>query len=475
MKLNFVRGARWRVVPIFAVCLLFAAAVNVPRVHAQADNLITAIQDVAKKTIPAVAHVEVTETQKVANPLANDPFFQYFFGNQKAPRNYERIIRGLGSGILIDSEGHILTNNHVVHGATKIKVLLSDGRQYTGNSVKLIGTDPKTDLAVIQILSKESFPFVKLGDSDKVEIGQWVVAIGQPQGLDQTVTQGIISAKHRRGMSNPTSYEDFLQTDAAINPGNSGGPLLNLNGEVIGVNAAIVSRSGGFEGIGFAIPSNMAVHVAKQLIATGKVERAWMGISIQDLTPELASSFKLPSDRGALVAGVIKGSPADKAGIKQGDVAVQYDGKEVADAGAFRNMVGTATIGSTVTVTVMRNGAKQDIKVTLGSEKSEEQALRASVRERYGVMVRTLNRRETKRYGLQKNTGVIVSGITPKGAFAKAGMEMGDVILQINEQQINSVEEFEAVLGAVPPNTRIVLGVVDHRSGATASLLLMAP
>ncbi len=243
-------------------------------------TLVNAIQNVAKKAIPSVVHIEITGKQSVANPLVpfeNDPFFQYFFGNQKMPKNFEREVQGLGSGIIIDSQGHILTNSHLVNGATNMTVVLSDGRRFSGRSVRVIGVDTKTDLAVIQIMSGERFPFASFGNSDKVDVGQWVVAIGHPEGLDQTVTQGIISAKHRKGISDPSSHEDFLQTDAAINPGNSGGPLLNLNGEVIGVNAAIMSQSGGFEGIGFAIPSNMALSVARQLTSSGKVRHHRLG------------------------------------------------------------------------------------------------------------------------------------------------------------------------------------------------------
>ncbi len=261
-----------------SVALVAAAAIVIAgALPANAQSLITAIQDVAKVAIPSVVHIEVVEKQSVANPLMpfeNDPFFQYFFGNTgKMPRTFEREIQGLGSGIIMDTQGHILTNSHVVNGATKMTVVLSDGRKFSDRSVRLVGVDTKTDLAVIQIMSRESFPPLRFGDSDRVDVGQWVVAIGHPRGLDQTVTQGIISAKHRRGLGEPSSYQDFLQTDAAINPGNSGGPLLNLSGEVIGVNAAIMSQSGGFEGIGFATPSNIALRVARQLIGGGKARR----------------------------------------------------------------------------------------------------------------------------------------------------------------------------------------------------------
>ncbi|MGE5254171.1 MAG: trypsin-like peptidase domain-containing protein, partial [Planctomycetaceae bacterium] len=249
-------------------------------------DLSTAIVQVAKQSIPAVVAIEVTERKEVVNPFygfEQDPFFRRFFNVPKMPRKFKQEMKGLGSGIIIDPKGHIVTNYHVAGGASQLKVFLSDGSQYPA---KLVGGDPKTDLAVIQISAKGNLPYLSFGDSDKLEVGEWVVSIGAPRALENTVTQGIISAKHRQGVVDPSSYQDFLQTDAAINPGNSGGPLLNLKGEVIGVNAVIASESGGFEGIGFAIPSNMARHISKELMAHGKVERGWLGVSIQNPTPE---------------------------------------------------------------------------------------------------------------------------------------------------------------------------------------------
>lgn len=271
MEFKFCSTSGW-LLSLTAIVISIAGVLT-----ANAQDLRTGIKDVARRAIPSVAHIKVIERQTVQNPLMpfqNDPLFQHFFGNPgKMPKTFEREIQGLGSGILFDNQGHIVTNSHVVNGASRITVVLSDGRKYSDKSVRLIGVDPKTDVAVIRIMSKESFPFLYFGDSDRVDVGDWVVAIGHPQGLDQTVTHGIISAKHRRGISDPNSYQDFLQTDAAINPGNSGGPLLNLDAEVIGVSAAIMSESGGFEGIGFATPSNIASRVARELISTGRVRR----------------------------------------------------------------------------------------------------------------------------------------------------------------------------------------------------------
>lgn len=240
-------------------------------------DLTTAIIQVAKRNMPAVVYIQVTESREGVNPrhpFENDPFFQRFFGVPKMPPKFKQKIMGLGSGVIIDKQGHILTNYHVAGGAAKIEVVLADGNKLPA---KLVGGDPKTDLAVIKISDGGILPYVTFGDSDKVEVGEWVVAIGAPRALEKTVTKGIISATHRKGITNPKNYQDFIQTDAALNPGNSGGPLLNLYGEVIGVNTAIVTDSGGFEGIGFTIPSNMAVYVANALIIHGKVERGWLG------------------------------------------------------------------------------------------------------------------------------------------------------------------------------------------------------
>ena len=284
-------------------------------------DLGTAIEQVADNAIPAVAHIEVTEHQEMANPFLqykDNPFFRRFFGLPKdMPKKLERELIGIGTGVIIDAEGHILSNYHVVGGAAQIEVTLSDGAQYPAT---VVGVDPKTDLGVIKITAQKPLPFLTFANSDEAKVGQWVVAIGHPRGLDQTVTQGIISAKHRTGITDPGSYQDFLQTDAAINPGNSGGPLLTLDGQVIGINSVIASQSGGFEGIGFAIPSNMAAHVAKALIAHGKVERGWVRVSAQDLTADLAKSFGLALPKGALLAEVQKGGPGDKAGLKKDDI-----------------------------------------------------------------------------------------------------------------------------------------------------------
>ena len=373
--------------------------------RAKTIDLTTAIIQVAKQNLPAVVYIEVTESREVTNPFLpfqNDPFFRRFFGAPKMPKKFKQEMKGLGSGMIIDLQGHILTNFHVAGGATKIEVTLADGSKHPA---KLVGGDPKTDLAVISISTKERLPQVTFGGSDKAEVGEWVVAIGAPRVLEKSVIQGIISAKHRSGVTDPNSYQDFLQTDAAINPGNSGGPLLNLYGEVIGVNAAIATESGGFEGIGFTIPSNMAQYIAKALIAHGKVERGWLGVTIQSLTPELANQVHAETLKGALIVDVAKGGPAEKAGLRKNDVVIAYRGKEISDSSTLRNDVAETPIGTDAKVTVLRSGKKEENTVKIGTLEEATKVLTATVKKRLGVEARSPNSSEVNRYGLNPIKG----------------------------------------------------------------------
>ena len=457
----FLVGLAWTLIP----------GISVQAAEKKASlDLATAIVQVAKQNIPAVVHIEVTARQEVMNPwwgFENDPFFRRFFDVPRMPRKFKRELKGLGSGMIIDAQGYILTNHHVAGGATQIEVLLANGERY---SAKLVGTDPKTDLAVIRISAKGPLPHVTFGDSDKGEVGEWVVAIGAPRGLDKSVTQGIISAKHRRGIEDPSGYQDFLQTDAAINPGNSGGPLLNLYGEVIGVNAAIATESGGFEGIGFTIPSNMALHIAKTLIAHGKVERGWFGVSVRDLTPELVKSLHLETEMGALVADVVKGGPAEKAGIKKDDVIISYRGKEITDASALRNEVATTPIGEEAKVTLIRGGKREDLAVRVGSLEEATKILGASVKDRLGADIRPVSSQEAEKYGLEEGQGVAITSEDSKGALRKAGFEVGDIILEINYQPVQGVESFVSMIKSLQPQQQIVLLALDHRTGQTGNV-----
>lgn len=455
----------------FAV-ILWAAALIIPmspplQAAEKTKNfdLSTAIIQVAKQNIPAVVHIEVTARQEVPNqllPFENDPFLKRFFNIPETPRKFKREIKGLGTGMIIDAEGHILTNHHVAGGATKIEVLLSNGQRYPAN---LIGTDPKTDLAVIKIDVKEALPHVTFGDSDKAEVGEWVVAIGHPRGLDQTVTQGIISAKHRRGITDPGSYQDFLQTDAAINPGNSGGPLLNLQGEVIGVNAVIVSQSGGFEGIGFTIPSNMAINIAKALIAHGKVERGWIGVSIQELTPEITKPLHIETLKGALIVDVVKGGPAAKAGLRKNDLVIAYQGKEIPDSDVMRDEVASTAVGQEVKITILREGKKEELVVRIESLEYSVKIIADNLKERIGIEVRAVLPGDIKKYGLKNDQGVVITWVDPKGTLGEAGFEVGDIILGIENQPIENLEYFIGLMNSLKPNQSITLLALDHGTG----------
>ena len=440
--------------------LAFPAGVNEKSI-----DLSTAIVQVAKQNIPAVVHIEVTERQEVENPFLpfqNDPFFRRFFNTPQLPKKFKREMKGLGSGMVIDAQGHILTNHHVAGGATKIDVQLANGDRYTA---KLVGTDPKTDLAVIKIAAKGPLPHVTFGDSDKTEVGEWVVAIGAPRGLDQTVTQGIISAKHRQGISDPSSYQDFLQTDAAINPGNSGGPMFNLRGEVIGINAVIISQSGGFEGIGFTIPSNIATHIVKALIAHGKVERGWLGVEIRDLTPELAEKVNAAGVKGVLVVDVVKGGPAEKAGLKKNDVVVAFEGKQTSDSAILRNQVADSPIGQDVKVSVLRNGQREELTVRIGNLESANKFLAAAAGERLGIEVRAVTIRERRKYNLTEKQGVVITRVNAKGPMGEAGFEVEDIILGIDDQSIAGLDDFVALTSGLQPNQKITVLAVDHRTG----------
>jgi serine protease Do len=299
------------------------------------------------------------------------------------------------------------------------------------------------------------------------------VAIGAPQGLDQTVTQGIISAKHRRGILDPSSYQDYLQTDAAINPGNSGGPLLNLQGKVIGVNAAIVSESGGFEGIGFAIPSNMAVHIADALIKNGKVERGWLGVSIRDLTPDLQKSMKLNVSKGALIAEVVKGSPADEAGLQKNDVVTAYQGKEIPDASSLQDQVANTSIGQEITLTVLRDGKSRDFKVKIGDLQDAVKKLAASLNKRLGVVVRPVTKKEAQEYGLHGSKGAAIKSLQTDGLLGKAGFEVNDIILAVNGQPVSDVQSFINIVESLKPHHWVQFLVLDHRTGQTGYIRVM--
>lgn len=328
---------------------------------------------------------------------------------------------------------------------------------------------------MIHIAAGRPLPHVTFGDSDALEVGEWVVAIGAPRALEKSVTQGIISAKHRTNISEPSAYQDFLQSDAPINPGNSGGPLLNLQGQVIGVNAAIATESGGFEGIGFTIPSKMAVYVANALLAHGKVERGWLGVSIQDLTPELAKEAHVATLAGALVADVVNGGPAQKGGLKKDDVVIGYQGKDIPDSATLRNEVAETSTGREAKLTVLRGGKKEEMTVRVGNLEEAAALLASAVKERLGVEVRSPNSKEVERYGLDEHQGVVITHVDPKGALGRAGFEVGDLIMAIDNQPVEGMEGFIDLVTALPPKKKVAFLALDHRTANTGSILVEVP
>ena len=365
-----------------------------------------------------------------------NPFDQFrrFFG--QIPRQYKR--HGLGSGVIVSPDGYILTNFHVVGHADEIRVRLLDKREFTA---KVIGKDSKTDLALIKIDTNQPLPVASLGNSNSSQVGDWVIAIGSPFGFTSTVTSGIISAKGRALGGN---YDDFIQTDASINPGNSGGPLFNTSGQVIGVNTAIFSSTGSNAGIGFAVPIDLAKQVMEQLKEHGKVVRGWLGVEIQEVTPDLAQSFGLPKPEGALVANVEKDGPAIKAGIQRGDIIVKFNGTPVEDQHQLPELVAQTKIGETVPVDIIRNGKRITIHTKVG-ELKEEQIVSAKAEEpgtSWGLQVQPITPEIANRLNLNIDKGVVVRGVTPDSPAADAGIQPGDVLLEVNHAQVNSVDDF---------------------------------
>ena len=427
---------------------------------------------VAKQAKASV--VNVSSTKKVRegqdflespSPFFDDPFFRRFFGEEfeqrfRRPREFRQ--EGMGSGVIVSTDGYIVTNNHVVENADEIEVSLPDKRTF---KAKVIGTDPKTDVAVIKIEST-GLPILPWTDSGRLEVGELVLAVGSPFGLTQTVTMGIISAVGRANMG-IVDYEDFIQTDAAINPGNSGGALVNLHGELVGINTAIFTRTGGYMGIGFAIPSNMVKSVMDSLIKHGKVIRGWLGVSIQELTPDLAKEFGVSETGGALVADVMEDGPASKAGVQRGDIVVEFERRSVKDPTHLRSLVADTAPGTKVTIAVLRDNRRTSLDVTLGELPKDvsAQAGPGDAKGKHalaGVQVGSLSRDEAR--ALRIKGGVVVRRVDPAGLAARAGLQEGDVIREINRQAVTSVEEFERRVGKLKSKERVLLLVTRGRS-----------
>jgi len=384
-----------------------------------------------------------------------DEFFKKFFG-QVPQRDYT--LRSLGSGFIIDKEGYIITNNHVIEEADEIKVRLSenlsDKEQY---DAKIIGRDPKTDVALIKIAPHKGLQVATLGDSDRLKVGEWVMAIGNPFGLDQTVTVGIVSAKWRKIGMGP--YENFIQTDAAINQGNSGGPLFDTRGEVVGVNSAIFSPSGGNIGIGFAIPINLAKNVIEQLKEKGRVVRGWLGVVVQMVTPELAESFGLTQGKGALVADVEGGGPADKAGIRRGDVITTFDRREIKEMNDLPLMVAQTPVGKEVEVTIVRDGKKMNKEVTIGELKEEKTyaAAEGETGKDVGMEVSELTSELARRYGVVDTKGVLVTGVEDGSSADAAGIKEGDVIVEVNREPVENLDAYNKAVKKALREDKVLL------------------
>ncbi len=451
-----------------------------PGLVAHAEQLSKAFRDVAKSVKPSVVSIKsLVERRAVAQrgpgrglPQGLPPEFERFFGpgfgfpdmeQEPVPEGTDgKVQLGLGSGVIVRADGYILTNNHVVANASELEVYLSDDSKYVA---KVVGTDPRTDLAVLKI-DATGLIATPIGDSSKVEVGDWAIAIGSPFGLDQTVTAGIISATKRTDQG-ITPYDDFIQTDAAINPGNSGGPLLNLRGEIIGINTAIASRGGGYNGIGFAVPGNTASRVLSDIISTGSVSRGFVGIRPAAMSPEIARQLDLPANlRGALVEHVTKGMPADKAGIKVKDVIVEIDGVAIKSDSAMRRAIGETKPGTTVNVKVYRNGKTVDVPVTVAplDEKALAQVDQQSVEkmQKLGIAVDSVPSSIAKRLQLENGEGVIVTELARRGKFF--GVKVGDVILSVNGTTVNSPEEFLAALEDSEPGQPLTLVIRDENA-----------
>lgn len=408
------------------------------------EQLFVPIAKRAKASVVSVSSVKKAkqESQSFQNPFFDDPFFRRFFGEEferrtPAPREFQQ--QGLGSGVIVSQDGYIITNNHVVEGADELNVSFPDKRTF---KAKVIGTDPKTDVAVIKI-DESNLPALPWGDASQLEVGEMVLAVGNPFGLSQTVTMGIISAIGRANVG-IVDYEDFIQTDAAINPGNSGGALVNLKGELIGINTAIFSRSGGYMGIGFAIPSTMAKSVMQSLIKHGKVIRGWLGVSIQDVTPDLAKEFGTTGNTGALVGDVMEDSPASKAKLERGDIITAYNGVSVRDSNHLRGLVAETSPGTTARLAILRDKKPLDLTITIGElpKESAKASRDGSGKGEHALAGITVE--NAHQSGRSKaSSGVVVMDIEPESQAERAGLQKGDVIREINRKPVRDVKDFE--------------------------------
>ncbi|GBE02580.1 MAG TPA: DegQ family serine endoprotease [Nitrospirae bacterium] len=434
-----------------------------PDISKRVGDTSKAFSEVVDVVSPAVINISTTKTVKREAPsFLDDSFFDFFNPFHKSPRKWKE--QSLGSGVVVSDDGYIVTNNHVIEHADEIKVTLYDRRVF---KAKIVGVDPKTDIALIKINDK-NLPTIPWGNSDNLKVGEFVLAIGNPFGLSNTVTMGIVSAVGRANVG-IADYEDFIQTDAAINPGNSGGPLVNVHGELVGINTAIFSRSGGYQGIGFAVPSNMVRLVMEQLLKKGKVTRGWLGVTIQDLTPELAGTFGLSKTAGALVSDVFKGSPAQKAGIKRGDIIVELNGREVRSVSMLRNQVAQSKVGSEVELKYVRDKEKKRVKVLIAELPGEFTEVSSSAPEEdgnkgglTGLSVTELTPAIARQLGVNANEGGVVVMEVDEGSPAReAGIKKGDIIQEVDRHKIRTYEDWKVAISRIG-NTEMLVVFINR-------------
>ncbi len=454
---------------------LAAPAVTVEEDMALVSRTSKAFVNIVKKAKPAVVHIKVEKNSRQPSTIDqqledifNNPLLEQFFGphykqfRQQIPRN--RVQKGQGSGFIISADGHILTNNHVVDQASSITVTLADNRVF---DARIIGTDPQTDVALLKIDDPADLPVLPLGDSSKLQTGEWVIAIGNPFGLSQTVTAGVVSATGRSSIG-INEYENFIQTDAAINPGNSGGPLLNGRGEAVGINTALFSRTGGYMGIGFAIPINMAKSIEQQLQKNGKVTRGWLGVVIQEMTRDLANSFGLARAEGILISEVQEGSPADKAGIRAGDVVTHLNGVPLNDVTSLRNKVAMLQPFEKAKITLMRDGSEENVTVIIGEKPGTTAAPARSAAphtdrgrqiDRFGLTLQQLT--ENNKGSYSPGSGLLIIDIAPASPAEKAGLKPGQLIESINRKKTGSLKELDKLMRTINNADKLLLRVRD--------------
>ena len=497
MKTMFRRATLGLVAVVFLVIgLVVASQLSLtPSIKAGPSNLWTdgvttpkadrpgSFADLAEKQGPAVVNISTATVIKsngngtqMQNPFGENNPFRDFFGDEffkrffGGPKGHQFKKRALGSGFVITKDGYIVTNNHVVDDADEIVVILAGGDEYPA---KVIGKDKKTDIALIKIKPKKDLPICRLGDSDAMRVGDWVVAIGNPFGLGHTVTAGIISAKGRELGAGP--YDDFIQTDAAINPGNSGGPLFDTSGNVIGINSAIYTRSGGNQGIGFAIPINLVKSIVSQLKDNGKVTRAWLGVLIQQITPEIQKGLDLKSRKGALVADVVKDGPADKAGIKRGDVIIRFNDQKVESQHELPTMVAYLPVGGKVDLVALRHGKKMTFHLVLEEMKPENEVVGAgepdkSLQTNLGLTLQNVTPAIAERLGLKAAEGVVITSVEPDSPAKDAGLRRGDVILEVNRKKVENVDGLNGLIEKAKDKDSILFLI--NRAGRTIFIAL---